>query len=272
LILIGAALGIPATWMLLIGVMAVVTMSALYVAWIYCQHLDLFDVDSWWRAAPTTVVLLCLVGLPLTIGFPARVALYHAILDTQRWLVLPIAIAAEALFVSAMLRLLLDLESVPDPGLAPAIKGTAKEKGRPWRSILAWVRRVDWPRELRYGAGAALALGTLILGVAPGLLSAPGLGTWFALPTLPMWAALLLPVVGAIVLYRAQDSVLDVIGAWWPVAESVLSAEPLYRAVEGTFAYIGAAIWGSSQVVEGAGYMAWVALACLVIYLFIISR
>jgi hypothetical protein len=273
LVLLGASLGVPPAWERMIGVMAVTAVSALHMAWIYCQYLDIFDVNSWWRAAPTLIVVLCLIGFPLTPGFPARISIYHGIWRAQRWLVLILVIAAEALFASAMLRVLLELEYAPTPELAPATAGSGvKGRSERWRTFVHTLQQFDWPRELRYGAGAALALGTLILGVAPHMISAAGLGAWFALPTLPMWAALLLPVVGAIVIYRSRDSVLDTVHAWWPVARRILSIEPVYRTLESVLAYLGTAIWGSTQVVEGEGHMAWVAMVCLVIYLFVITR
>jgi len=88
----------------------------------------------------------------------------------------------------------------------------------------------------------------------------------------PIWAALFLPIVGAIALYRSQDAILSSTEAWWPLIRRALRLDWLYRTVERALQYIGSLIWGATQVVEGAGYMAWVALACLVIVLLVLAR
>ena len=138
--------------------------------------------------------------------------------------------------------------------------------------LLVSPRRVNWQREIGYGASALLALGIVVLGVSPRLLAAPSLGTWFALPVLQMWAALLLPAIGAGLICRARERILDAMEAWWPLAQRVLSLDWLYQGIETVLSHLAAVIWGGALVIEGAGYMAWVVLACLVIILFVIAR
>jgi hypothetical protein len=174
----------------------------------------------------------------------------------------------ELLMFGALLRVLLDLELVPEeeaeesaPSSAPVAVGKLEE------------RVYD---ELVYGAGAILALGIVVLGFVPRLpdrtSSLPGLGDWLSLPTLPVWAALLLAVVGAYVVYRSRDTFLNLTQGWGSLIERLFGFRWLYRAIETVSQHVGALIWGSAQVVEGAGYMAWVALVCLVILLFVIAR
>ena len=269
MVLVGAGLGLPASWQLLVGVNAILSTLTLFVAWTQCQHLRILDVRSYWRAAPTLLVLLSVVGFPLTIGFPARVAVYWSVYDQKKWLSLLLIIAAEALFLGALLRVLLELECVLDPTLQDAT-GDRPGDGRHMLSVGA--RRVNWQREIGYGASALLALAIVVLGVSPRLLSAPSLGTWFRLPVLQLWAALLLPTIGAGLVYRARDRILDVMESWWPLAQRVLSLDWLYKGLETVLRHLGAVIWGGALVVEGAGYMAWVVLACLLIVLFVIAR
>jgi len=224
------------------------------------------------------VGLLSLAGLPLTAGFPARIALYWSAFTAKHWLALLALIAGEALYLSAALRLLLELESVPDPeshdpdGSAAGDEATPAPAAGWWRRVATWARWVAGQDNVRYGAAAMLALASVALGLAPRALSGDGLGTWWRLPTLPMWAALLLPVIGSIVLHRSQDQILRVTGTWWPWVERHLSLDALYRGVGRLAQSLGTLVWGATLLVEGAGYMAWVALVCLLVILFIISR
>jgi hypothetical protein len=78
--------------------------------------------------------------------------------------------------------------------------------------------------------------------------------------------------VAAIVLYRAQDAVSDLVEGWRPLVQRAFRLDWLYQLVGMILQRLGAFIWGSTQVVEGAGYMAWIVLVCLVILLFVISR
>ena len=84
--------------------------------------------------------------------------------------------------------------------------------------------------------------------------------------------ALLLPLASAVLLYRSRDQILDRVGAWWPLLERLWPLNGLYRALDGLSALIGSLIWGGTQVIEGAGYMAWVVLACLVIFLLVLRQ
>ena len=65
---------------------------------------------------------------------------------------------------------------------------------------------------------------------------------------------------------------LNLTQGWGGLIERLFGFRWLYRAIETFSHHVGALIWGSAQVVEGAGYMAWVALVCLVILLFVIAR
>lgn len=276
-VLVGAGLGLPGSWQLLLGVSAVLSITTLFVAWTQCQHLDVFDVRSYWRAVPMLVMLLSVAGMPLTIGFPARAAIYWSVFASKAWVTLFLISMGEALSLSALWRILLDVECVLDPELESRADATLESKettptDRRWVRLADWMRRVDWQHETRYGAGAALAIGIVILGIVPGVLTELGLGRWFGLPRLSIWAALLLPVVGAVVLYRSRDRVLDRIESWWPLIRRLLSLHGLYQGIESVLRHVGTLIWGTTLVVEGEGYMAWVVLACLIVLLFIISR
>jgi hypothetical protein len=274
LVLLGAGLGVPHGWQLLIGAGSVLGVSTLFVAWTQCQHLEIFDIRSYWRAAPTLLAVLSMAGVPFTLGFPAYAGVYWSMFTAKQWLSLLLTLCAEALYLGGLLRVLLELECVPDlEQIAEATDDTENTENTWWTTLIPdRVREFDWQREIGYIAGASLALGILLFGLGPRVLSATGLGDWFRLLTLPMWAALLLPIVGAVVLYRVRGPLLDLAEDWWPLVERFISFDWLYRGAETILRYVGSLIWGGTLVVEGAGYMAWVVLVCLVILMFVISR
>ena len=283
IILLGAGLGAPASWQLLVGVHGVLGVATLLMSWTHCQYLQVSNWRSYWRAAPAAVAILAMAGLPLTLGFPARVAVYGTIFGGQSWLPLLLVMLAEVLYLGALLRIVLDIESTQEGQDEEGAEETERQDGDARPGDLPPVaggsdveRDRAWQREVGYGAGAALALGLIILGLAPGALSfdalLPDLRRWFGLPTLPVWAALLLPVVGAVVIYRYQDMLLGLAAEWWPLFDRLLRFNWVYQAIESVMRRVGALIWGTTRVVEGAGYMAWVVLACLVILFFVIAR
>jgi hypothetical protein len=87
-----------------------------------------------------------------------------------------------------------------------------------------------------------------------------------------MWAALLLPLVGAVLVYRSRDRVLDAWAAWWPLFERLLSLDGLYRGAGRLLQAMDNVLWGGMLLLEGAGYVAWVVLISLVVLLFVIAR
>jgi hypothetical protein len=226
-----------------------------------CPYLDPDDPRTWWRVAPVAVAWLSLAGAPLTLGFPVQAALHSGLMSEGRWVVLSLFIVAKAGILGALLRVLLDVECVL-PELADLSAGVPAPAAPHNRA---------WQRDVAYGAGAALALGILVLGIAPALLGAPGLGTWFGVGSLPAWAALLLPVAGALIFYRDQERITAWMEGWAPIVERVLDVGWLYRGIEQATNVLGAAIWNGSLVVEGAGYMAWVTLIGLVILVLVLA-
>jgi hypothetical protein len=291
LVLLGAGLGMPASWLRLVGASALLSVCALYVSWTQCQYLDIADPGSYWRIAPTGVAVLSLIGLPLTVGFPARVAIYSSLFEGGQWLLLLLVLLAETGLMGALLRVILDVECVEEPSYAAfdteiqaehaldlALQDSvdAEEASEAERALELALQNIqgywDWLREIGYGAGVVLALGIVILGFTPALLGAPGLGAWLSLPRLHVWAALFLAPVGAIALYRSQLKFSAWVEEWRPLVERVLDWSWAYQAAEAVAHQVRSVIWTGSQVVEGAGYMAWVTLFCLVVLLLVLAR
>jgi len=260
MLLLACALGLPAFGLLVVGTGVVLSVSALKVSWTQCPYLDPADPRSWWRVAPSAVALLSLAGAPLTLGFPARAAIYAQLLTKGRWLVLPLLIVAEASVLGALLRVLLDVECVL----------VDKETADTPQPRLGETYARPWQRELAFGAGAVLALGLLLLGMAPTLLGAPSRG--WDLIDVPTGAALLLPIVGAVLLYRDQERITAWMEAWSPMVERLLDLRWLYRGIERVAEVVGAIIWNAGLMIEGAGYMAWITLVGLVILLLVLAQ
>ena len=258
MILLGCALNLSAPWLRLVGASVVLNVCALFVSWTQCPYLDLDDPRSWWRVAPTGVALLSLAGVPLTLGFPARAALYARLLTEGRWLVLPLLIVAEASVLGALLRVLLDVECVlvdDEPrSTSPTSRGDVFE-------TLAARDRV------RCGGG----VGAGDSGVGDCARSVGGAGSWFWPAQLPTWAALLLPLVGAVLLYRDQERIAAWMETWASVVERLLDLRWLFQGFEQVARTLGAIVWNGSLVVEGAGYMAWVTLVGLVVLLLVLA-
>lgn len=258
LIFLGCALNLPSSWLRLVGVGTVLSVCALSVSWTMCPYLDPDDPRTWWRVVPVGVAFLSFAGLPLTLGFEAQAALYSALVSESRWLVLLALIAAQAGMLGALLRVLLDVECVlPDSSAAAGLHAVP----HPHR----------WQRGVAFGAGTVLAVGIFVLGIRPSLLGAPGLGTWFGVLGGAAWAALLLPVAGGVFLYRKQERITAWMEEWAPVAERLLDARGLYRAVGWVVRGLGDVVWNASLVIEGAGYMAWVTLFGLVVLLLVLA-
>jgi hypothetical protein len=273
LTLLAVGLGLPGQWQLLVGASAVLHICGLHVGWTQCQYLDITDLRSYWRVAPPGLALFALAGLPLTLGFPARAAIYARVFADERWLVLLLMLAGEAGMLGALLRVLLDVECTLDEDLEQG-ETRAHRPGK-LGSIAPGVAFADleaWLRNLGYGAGAALALGTVILGAAPGLLGVQGLLFWVSLPRVYVWAALLLPAVGAVVLYRSQETLNAWMAEWWPLVRRALDIQWVLRTAERAGHAVGAVVWSASRIVQGAGYMAWVLLFCLVALLLFGNR
>jgi hypothetical protein len=260
-VLLTMGLPLAATWRLAHGLYVVLSVAVLLVSWTQGQYFRLVNLRTYWRLVPAGLALLSLAGLPFSAGFPGRVGMYKAILGDQRWLVLLLAIGAESVFLGAMLRVLFGIESEAAPAQPSSRDALASGLGR-----------VQWRREIAFGASMALAMAMVVLGWTPSRLALPGLGFWLALPTVPVWAAIVLPLIGAIVLYRSQDAILDALEGWRPLISRLIETDWPYQVIERALQQLRALIWGATQVVQGAGYMAWVVLACLVLLIFILAR
>jgi hypothetical protein len=72
-------------------------------------------------------------------------------------------------------------------------------------------------------------------------------------------------------LYRDQERITAWMEDWAPIVERVLDLRWFYRGIERAASLLGAVIWNGTLVIEGAGYMAWVTLIGLVLWLLVLA-
>ncbi len=189
-----------------------------------------------WPRVPLGVALASLFGLPLTMGFIGRRSFYRLLLARGQWGLLALSLLIEALFFAALLEI--RFLSTPPSGWA------------------------------RLAGGAALATPIVVLGIRPSLWA-----SW-ALPpggptSIVLWLALLLPPVGGYLLHHWRRWALGCIR--WTALSAALRLEWLYGLLWRAALRIGAALRGVAELSEGRGYLGWIALAVLVVFLLLAS-
>ena len=197
-----------------------------------------FTRKTWLWAALSSIGAAALAGLPLTVGFVGRLAFYQGAVSGPAWMLL-LAIVAETLLISAMLRRLVtpDAES-----LVPA-------------GILA---------HLGYAVALAVAAAPLLVAGAvrwPGQSSAPHIGG-------SVWAAWAAPLAGATVLAVVTRRLRRRVSNWNIWAGRFIRLDWLYSVmlpVMRSPARVGLLL---ADLLEGDGAFLWmlVILALVLLY------
>ena len=197
-----------------------------------------------------------LAGVPGTLGFVERTALYRALLAQDSPSLLGISLLAESLLVAALLRTWF----TPDFG----IQG-AEENAGP--GLIRWCILVP---------SVMLAAAGLVVGLYPPLLSRwfTGIGelpSFLTVPrgiTLAQAAALALPLVGGIALHRYRDEIWAWVAGYWDTMYAVLRLEWLARAVSIPWTAGREFLRAAGEISMGQGYLGWVFLIGLLVLLF----
>jgi NADH-quinone oxidoreductase subunit N len=111
-------------------------------------------------AALMTVFLLSLAGIPPTAGFIAKVGVFTAAIDAGNWPLVVVAVLASVVAAFFYLRVIVYMYMMPAGDEAPAGDEVAAPEGT---ELVA----AAMPK----AAATVLAVGTLVLGVFPGILS-----------------------------------------------------------------------------------------------------
>lgn len=208
---------------------------------------------SWVRAA-SALAVASLAGVPLTLGFVARWHFYHSILTDSHWTLLALALLAETLLFAALLR------------MWSAISASAS----PSESVHARLSLVG---------AALLAVPVLVLGLHPPVLSP--LVEWISFPTLlgllrstavAQWAILFLPLWGGYLLQRHRQRVFDPLESFWLKLTIVLRLEWLYGLLGRIAAGAAGALRMAGNIIEGGGYLGWIGILGLLVYLLLRGR
>lgn len=192
----------------------------------------------WPLAIPTLLGAATLAGLPLTLGFPGRAALYNAMSSQPMWLLVS-AFFAEALLVGALIRCCLAPETSPVP-----------------RGPLNWIG---------HAAAACLAMApVLVLGINPALVDTPVMASMKA----SAWIGWGAPIVGAVALTLGAKPIRARLGDWGRVMGQALGAERWYSVLLPLIrlpARLGNSV---SDVLQGDGAFLWtLIILMLVLYL-----
>lgn len=208
--------------------------------------------EGWGWRFPIVVGAAALWGLPLTTGFPMRLALAGLTPPQGTWYLWLVLLLAETLLAAAL-----------------------------WRT-LAVRQRVS--RTLHSATLARLLFAALL--TAPAILALgimpPLLGRIISLPsvstdlsplltvlretTLPLWINLTVPLLLGLLLAVERDAIFAELRGWQTAIIATAGLEWLYRGVRRSGAWLAAGLRGGSALFEGEGYFGWLVVIGLVIW------
>jgi len=210
-----------------------------------------------WLKAPTGLVIASLMGLPFTMGFVGRAALYRSLFALGQPYLWGLSVVADAVLFAALFRMGSDL-------LSDLSGETASSEWATWGPHLAGV--------------IILAAPLVLLGIHPPLASSfaadvdlPAVVELIGRADIALWAVLLLPLVGGYLLHRGQKAILEGYVTFWKSLGALLGLDWLYRWLWRVGWGSGAVLRGLAQVTEGEGYPGWTLLLAFIAFL-LLSR
>jgi NADH:ubiquinone oxidoreductase subunit 2 (subunit N) len=208
-----------------------------------------------WLRGPTGLAVASLMGLPFTMGFVGRAALYRSLLALGQPSLWGLTMVADAVLFAALFRIGTDLLqfSVPNSQLSS------------WVPYLASV--------------VILVVPLVLLGIHPPLASfftadigLPAVTELIGRADIALWAVLLLPLVGGYLLHRGQKATLERCAALWKGLAALLRLDWLHRWLWKVGWGIGAALRGLGLVTEGEGYLGWTLLLAFIAFLLLSNK
>jgi formate hydrogenlyase subunit 3/multisubunit Na+/H+ antiporter MnhD subunit len=215
---------------------------------------DRSGLGSLWPRVILSLAIASLVGVPLTLGFVGRWHLYHFLLRGNNPAFPALSLLAETFLFAALLRM--------------------------WSVISIRVSPSESTYQRLSVVGAALlAAPVLILGLHPPVLRPlmkgmpfPTLVDLLRSTTIAQWAALFLPLLGGHLLQRHRRRVFDPVGTFWLRLTTALRLEWLYSLLGRIVAGAAGALQMVGRVIEGKGYLGWIAVVGLLAFLFLRGR
>jgi formate hydrogenlyase subunit 3/multisubunit Na+/H+ antiporter MnhD subunit len=199
---------------------------------------------------PVGLAVASLMGLPFTMGFVGRAALYRSLFALDQPYLWGLAIVADAVLFAALFRMGSDL----------AQSSTLHAQRSQWLPHLVGV--------------ILLAVPLVLLGIHPPLadliaadMGLPAAAELMGRADMALWAALLLPLVGGYLFHRAQKAILERSAALWKGLAVLLRLDWLYRWLWKVGRGVGAVLRGLALVTEGEGYLGWTLLLAFIAFL-----
>ena len=223
---------------------------------------DRSEPGSLWARAATGLAMASLAGVPPTVGFVGRWHLYHSLLTSASSVeptgghpaFLALSLLAETFLFAALLRM--------------------------WSAISIRVFPAEFAYQRSSVVGAALlAAPVLILGLHPpvlGLLmeaaSFPTLADLLRSTAMVQWATLFLPLLGGYLLQRHRQRIFDPVESLWLKLTTALRLEWLYGLLGQIAGGAAGALRTVGRVSEGGGYLGWIVVVGLLVFLFFRGR
>jgi len=215
-----------------------------------------------WLRVPTGLAIASLMGLPFTMGFVGRIALYRSFFALGRPYLWGLAIVADAVLSAALFRIGADLAQF---SIFQSPISNLHSQLSLWAPHLAGV--------------IILVIPLVLLGVHPPLVSflaadmdLPAAAELIGGADIALWAVLLLPLVGGYLLHRGQKATLERFAALWEGLGALLRLDWLHRRLWKVGWGIGAVLRGLSQVTEGEGYLGWTLLLAFIAFLLLSNK
>ncbi len=207
-----------------------------------------YDPKGWMWSLPGAVAGAALLGMPLTLGFVGRSALYTAWRDAGAWLLLGLSGIGQALVLATVLRLLLRPATSPLPP-SPIVQG------------------------LGAVGLAGLIVPLVVFGLAPdrlaGLLGVAPLSLVQVLAQMPVagWVTWGLGLGLGVALWWRDAQVRGVRVQLQPLLLALFSLRWLYRAAAGLVEVTGRAVRAVALLLEGEGALLWVLVVLVLAWL-----
>jgi len=215
-----------------------------------------------WLGVPTGLAIASLMGLPFTMGFVGRTALYRSLFALGQPYLWGLSVVADAVLFAALFRIGADLSQFPILKSPFSILHS---------QLSLWVPRL---------AGVIiLAAPLVLLGIHPPLASflyadmdLPAVAELIGRADIALWTVLLLPLVGGYLLHRGQRATLERSAAFWKGFAALLGLDWLHRWLWKVGWGIGAVLRGLALVTEGEGYLGWTLLLVVIAFLLLSSK
>lgn len=215
-----------------------------------------------WLGVPTGLAIASLMGLPFTMGFVGRAAVYRSLFALGQPYLWGLSLVADVVLFAALFRIGVDFLQFSIPNSPFSVLHSR---------LSLWVP---------YLAGVIiLAAPLVLLGIYPPLVSflvadmdLPAAAELIGRADVALWAVLLLPLVGGYVLHRGQRATLERSAAFWKCLAALLGLDWLHRWLWEVVRGIGAVLRGLGLVTEGEGYLGWILLLAFIAFLLLSSK